>query len=59
MKNLIDAHICQMGTKGYIRKFPSVVCSLCMGKQAVELKMSEDDIDKHNKELLERKRKCK
>jgi len=46
----MEAHVCK---NGYIRKYPSIFCSMCMGIGAVEIEMSEGSIDEYNKKLRE------
>jgi len=46
----MEAHLC----KGkYIRKYPSIFCSMCMGIGAVELELSNEEINEYNKKLME------
>jgi len=50
----MDAHICQYGKyPGCIRKYPSGLCSLCGGRYAVEVSISEENIDRYNKKFLD------
>lgn len=52
------AHICQGGdkTKGFIRLYPSFVCSLCMGENAVEINnISEEGIQEYNQKVREKR----
>lgn len=54
----IEAHLCQSGNiKGYIRKYPSIFCSICMARNSVDLVIQEKDIDSYNKKVIEEKRK--
>lgn len=53
----MEAHLCQKGdkTKGFIRPYPSFLCSLCMTKNAVEINdISEKELKKYNKKVKER-----
>lgn len=49
----MEGHICQGGKyPGMVRKYPSIVCSMCMGRYAVEVDMDEERIDDYNKKWL-------
>jgi len=52
---LVDGHICNGGgrIKGWIRKYPYILCSLCHGK-SIDVKMKEESIDAYNQNLLEK-----
>lgn len=48
----IDAHICQYGViKGIIRPYPSLLCSICGGREAVEIIISREEMTYHNDNL--------
>ena len=56
MKEMIEGHICNSPyidakRNGYIKTWPSVVCSQCMMHNAVEVVMSKEDVDEHNSKL--------
>ena len=47
----IEGHICQGGKyPGTIRKYPFILCSLCM-KDGVDVVRSEREIDDYNKKV--------
>ena len=53
LRSQIEGHICQGGKyPGTIRKYPFILCSLCI-KDSVGVVMSEQEIDDHNKEIIE------
>lgn len=45
----MDAHLCPNG--GRIRKYPAFLCSMCMTRGAIDLVMSEQEIDAYNNEV--------
>ncbi len=54
----MEAHLCQGGdkTKGFIRPYPSFLCSLCGTKKAVEINdVSEKEIKEYNQKVKEKK----
>jgi len=57
MPTTIEAHLCQNGNiEGYIRKYPSIFCSICMSRNAVDLVMQEKDIDSYNEKLMKERK---
>jgi hypothetical protein len=49
----MEGHVCS-ARDGLIKKWLSVFCSQCMGSGAVDVDMREEDIDKHNEEVMEK-----
>lgn len=46
---IIDGHIC----KGQlIRKYPSILCSLCQHGESIDVQMTEEKIDAYNQKFL-------
>ena len=57
----MEAHVCQGSIhKGKIVPYPSFLCSMCMGKNAVEVDMSKESIEAYNQKLLQKEEEqCK
>ena len=54
----MEGHLCQGGdkSKGFIRPYPSILCSLCMTKNAVEINdISEKQIKEYNDKVKEKR----
>ena len=49
---IIEAHACYNGkVPGIIRTYPSALCSICMGKGAIEVTAQPSFIEEYNRKL--------